>query len=486
MHDRAKPCIGKIGALYIALSLIAWNGASNAVASTLSVPPSGNSQWTLNPPPRQDIGPLIAGTPPTTAVVGQPFSFQPSITAAAAANGDKLRFFVTNRPSWASFDTVTGQLWGIPQATDLGSHEQIAIGANDGTHTQALRQFAVNVVSAGKSHYGHYFSTHYSDTPATAAMLCEKAGVSGVVWHQTWNQVEPSPGVYNFSSFDKVLATIAASHNPHCQLWLFVEFKSYRNSPVRNPCPAYLQAKHSGLNVIGGRAATCFMWESVVTDAYVAMIKAAAAHFDRNPRIEGFIIQESSLGFNGPYSQAVARGGTYTPTAWRNALINIISECGAAFSNSHCVSFLNFLQGNQSYLYEVSAAISAIPDNRVCISGPDLLPTNPALYRGRDAIYQVISRHTGCRSISAQNASYQVGGCSLQCMFDFAVSGTVGAFPASAPLTGGLCVNSYLFWNDRANKSRTGLDWKNALPVIASHPYGPDWYKQCAGSRGPP
>jgi hypothetical protein len=223
-----------------------------------------------------------------------------------------------------------------------------------------------------------------------------------------------------------------------------------------------------------------------VANDYVAMMKAAAAHFDRNPHVEGFIIQESSLGFRGAYSQAVNHGGTYTPKAWRNALIHIISECAAAFSTSRCVSFLNFLQGDQSYLYDISAAISAIPNNRVCISGPDLLPTEPALYRGRDAVYQVIARHPGCRSISAQNDSYQVRGCGLECMFNFGVSGTVGAFPASAPLTGGLCVNSYFFWNDKATKSRTGLDWKNALPVIASHPYGPDWYRQCAGGAGAP
>jgi hypothetical protein len=361
MHDGAKPGIGKIGALFIALSLIAWNGANNAVASTLSVPQSGNPQPSLDASPSPlEAGALIAGTPPTTAVVGQPFSFQPSLTAAGAANGGKLKFFVANKPSWASFNSVTGQLWGVPQETDLGSHEQIMISANDGTHTQVLRQFAVNVMSARKSHYGHYFSTHYSDTPATAAMLCEHVGVRGVVWHQTWNEVEPTRGVYNFKAFDKVLAAIAASRNPQCQLWLFVEFKSFRNSPVRNPCPVYLQARHSGLNVVGGRAASCFMWESVVANAYVAMMKAAAAHFDRNPHVEGFILQESSLGFSGEYSQSVARGGTYTPTAWRNSLVHIISECGAAFSSSRCVSFLNFLQGDQSYLYDISAAISAV------------------------------------------------------------------------------------------------------------------------------
>ena len=67
------------------------------------------------------------------------------------------------------------------------------------------------------------------------------------------------------------------------------------------------------------------MWEPSVVNAYASMMKAAAARFDGNPRVEGFIIQESSLGFNGNYSQDVASGDSYTATAWRDALISIIS-----------------------------------------------------------------------------------------------------------------------------------------------------------------
>jgi hypothetical protein len=344
----------------------------------------------------------------------------------------------------------------------------------------------VTVIRALKSNFGHYFATTYSDTPAAAASLCEHPGVSGLVWRRTWNEVEPAAGVYDFSSFDKVLAAIAASHNPNCQLWLFVEFKSFSTSPTKNPCPTYLQAQHSALNSYGNGAVTCFIWEPTVVNAYTAMMRAAAAHLDSNPRVEGLIIQESSLGLSGAYSQDVANGGTYTPVAWRDALIEIIDQCAAAFASSRCMPFLNFLRGNQSYLHDISAAISAVPDNQVCFSGPDLLPNNASLYDSDNKVYEVLSRHTGCRSNSAQNDSYQVPGCGLDCIFHFAVGGTLGMFPASAPLTGGLCVNSYIFWNDKTSKSKTGLTYKDALPVIATHPYGPDWLKQCVGTDGAP
>jgi len=341
-------------------------------------------------------------------------------------------------------------------------------------------------VAGLKKHYGHYFATNYTDTPASAAALCEEPGVTGIVWRQPWNAVEPTAGHYDFSSFDQVLAAISHSANPSCQLWLFIEFKSFSNSPTHNPCPAYLQAQHSAPNV-DDPAATCFMWEPVVNNAYIAMMQAAGQHFDQNPRVEGLILEESSLSLNGAYSQDVAVGGTYTAVAWRDGLIKLIQGCSAAFPHSRCTAFLNFLRGGNAYLADVSAAISAIPDNQACFSGPDLLPDNTSLTTGSSSAYQLLTRHTGCRSNSAQNDSFDVPGFGLESIFQFAVGGTFGSFDASAPRTSGVCVNSYLFWNHLVARSpRTNLNWTDALPVIAAHPYGPDWYGQCAGGGGAP
>ncbi len=492
MHSGYKAGLRGVATLLIIVSLLACNGKSDTVSST--DPPSGRVATkpppTVMPPPppssspptTTDVMPEIAGTPPTKAMVDKPFNFQPSVSDGS---GGKLTFSVSGRPPWTSFDASTGHLWGTPHQTDAGVREQISISVSNGKHTQALPRFALTVVLPRKSNYGHYFATHYSDTPTDAAALCEHPGVSGVVWRQTWNQVERSAGTYDFSSFDKVLAAISASRNPHCQLWLFVEFKSFATSPVKNPCPTYLQAQHSAPNSFGKGAATCFMWEPSVVSAYVQMMKAAAQRYDSNPRVEGLMLQESSLGFNNGFSQDVADGGTYTPAAWRDGLIQIIGECANAFSSSRCLSFLNFLRGGQQYLNDISAAISAVPDNQVCFSGPDLLPNNRSLYDSPDKVYQVLTRHAGCRSNSAQNDSYHVAGCALDCIFHFAVSGTLGAFPVNAPLTGGVCVNSYLFWNDRTVHGR-GLSYKDALPIIAAHPYGAGWLDQCSGSNGAP
>jgi hypothetical protein len=332
-----------------------------------------------------------------------------------------------------------------------------------------------------KPHFGHYFATRYADKPSDAAMMCEHVGVSGVVWRRTWNEVEPAAGVYDFSAFDQVLAAIAASRNPQCQLWVFVEFKSFESSPVKNPCPTYLQAQHSARNIRGSGASTCFMWEPVVLAAYANMIAAAAARYDANPRVEGVIFQESALGFEGAFSQDVAAGGTYTPQAWRDALIELSQRCTNSFANSRCMFFMNFIRNGQAYLRDVSAAIAASPGDRACFSGPDLLPNETSLYNNNNSPYEVLVRHKGCRANSAQSQSYQVPGCALACIFRFAVSGTFGDFNETAPITSGVCVNSYIFWNHRTLRSTTGLDWTSALPVIAANPYGAGWYGRCVG-----
>jgi hypothetical protein len=425
-----------------------------------------------------DAKPKISGTPTTWVPPTQPYDFAPT---ASDADGDALQFSITGQPSWAQFDPSTGRLWGTPQVEHAGTSSVVTISVSAGKATTAMPHFLLSVISsARKARYGHHVTLRNSDTPADAAHICEQPGVMGVVWRQSWYEVEPSPGVYDFSRFDAILTAINRSRNPTCAAWLFVEFKSFGSSVNKNPCPIHLQAR-SGPNDSGNQASTCFLWEPVVRDAYVSMLQAAAAHYDANPGVEGWVVQETALGFNGSFSQDVSAGGTYTPAGWRDALMHIVSECGAAFSRSRCLVFLNFIHGGQRYLSDVAASIAAVPENRACFSGPDILPGAASLYRAETSSYEVLTRHRGCRANSAQWDSLSLSDCDLECVFRFAVGGAFGDFPENDPRTGGLCVNSYLFWNRPANNNGNHHDWTDVQNVIAAHPYGPDWTDRCAG-----
>jgi hypothetical protein len=89
--------------------------------------------------------PTIAGTPPTSVTAGQPYSFTPT---TKDPSGKALTFSVTNNPSWASFNTATGQLSGTPTSTNVGTYSNIGISVTDGTQSASLAPFSIAVNSS--------------------------------------------------------------------------------------------------------------------------------------------------------------------------------------------------------------------------------------------------------------------------------------------------------------------------------------------------
>ncbi len=88
--------------------------------------------------------PIISGTPTTRAVEGISYSFIP--TASDVDVGDTLSFVITNPPTWANFNVVTGELSGSPTANDVGVVTGIVIGVDDGTTTISLAAFDLTIV----------------------------------------------------------------------------------------------------------------------------------------------------------------------------------------------------------------------------------------------------------------------------------------------------------------------------------------------------
>jgi hypothetical protein len=92
-----------------------------------------------------NTAPTISGSPTTSVVAGNAYSFTPT---AADANGNALTFSIVNRPTWASFSTTTGRLSGTPTASNVGSYENITIRVSDGTATTSLPAFSIAVTAA--------------------------------------------------------------------------------------------------------------------------------------------------------------------------------------------------------------------------------------------------------------------------------------------------------------------------------------------------
>ena len=92
--------------------------------------------------------PVVSGTPSTSVVAGSGYAFRPS---GSDPEGRALAWSITNRPSWAAFNTSTGALTGTPTSSHVGTYSNIVISASDGTNRTSLRAFNVAVNSPGSS-----------------------------------------------------------------------------------------------------------------------------------------------------------------------------------------------------------------------------------------------------------------------------------------------------------------------------------------------
>lgn len=90
-----------------------------------------------------NAAPVISGSPARSVNAGSAYSFRP---VATDADSSTLAFSISNRPSWATFNTTNGQLSGTPTASQVGSYGNVTISVSDGRSTATLPAFAINVV----------------------------------------------------------------------------------------------------------------------------------------------------------------------------------------------------------------------------------------------------------------------------------------------------------------------------------------------------
>ncbi len=87
--------------------------------------------------------PVISGNPPVTIDEDSPYLFTPG--AGDPDTGDELTFSITNKPSWASFNTATGELSGTPLNEHVGITAGIVISVSDSVESASLDAFSITV-----------------------------------------------------------------------------------------------------------------------------------------------------------------------------------------------------------------------------------------------------------------------------------------------------------------------------------------------------
>ncbi len=92
--------------------------------------------------------PVIQGIPDLLVLGRNNYQFVP--LASDPDQGDVLTFTISNKPSWATFNTSTGVLSGTPQNSQAGSYGNIVISVSDGQLSAALAPFTITVQSSNK------------------------------------------------------------------------------------------------------------------------------------------------------------------------------------------------------------------------------------------------------------------------------------------------------------------------------------------------
>jgi hypothetical protein len=141
--------VQKIYVLLILTSLISACGGSESSTPVIIIPPIVADLFS------------ISGDPETEVAEESSYLFEPSIAFAI-----NVSYSITNKPSWASFDTLTGILSGVPNDADIGTHSDIIITATDDITSSSIGPFSITVIAvndapilADQTHSGLGFSS---------------------------------------------------------------------------------------------------------------------------------------------------------------------------------------------------------------------------------------------------------------------------------------------------------------------------------------
>lgn len=92
--------------------------------------------------------PTLSGTPATTITENSTYSFTPIGNDEDNGETATLTYSIANAPHWASFNTLTGELAGLPTTSDIGNYNGIVISVTDVNNAiSSLPSFNIQVTS---------------------------------------------------------------------------------------------------------------------------------------------------------------------------------------------------------------------------------------------------------------------------------------------------------------------------------------------------
>lgn len=110
--------------------------------------------------------PIISGSTTSLITWDEAYRFTPT---ASDSDNDTLTFDIQNAPSWASFDTSTGTLFGTPGISNVNTFSNIIISVFDGYVSSNLAAFSITVKNLESTASGESTSTLISSYPSSGS-----------------------------------------------------------------------------------------------------------------------------------------------------------------------------------------------------------------------------------------------------------------------------------------------------------------------------
>ncbi len=436
----------------VILGTVSWNGQEVFTRSDLA----GHGPMTISHPitlnPSNDLfsslvgqpgsvlrlrvtspntAPTISGSPAASVRPGESYSFIPTVTdpdLSCGAASDVLSFTIQNKPSWASFNTATGELSGTPAYLDAGIYSGIVIAVSDGTNLPvALPAFSIEVVQLGASAFiaaddGGTLEVTEPASPIYGASLVIPAGAlpfDTVVWLvPSAAEIEPlHVGNYRVSPTAEVFPDGILLNVP-------AELRLPILPPGMDPLASGLAI---GLSKSAGVVSAGDILDNDFSDGFGSLSTGHFSRFQINKTFVDETLSAVSI-VNPPLSSGsyVARVGTADPIEVRaricgkDALGACISLNSAISANLNkyriAVRFLNSNDPSNPYFISTDAGLVYVPDplgqddyfafNATASSFP------PAALQGDVSLSAVVHR---ARANPIQNGAFDCSTASNQC-----------------------------------------------------------------------
>jgi hypothetical protein len=145
------------------------------------------------------------GAPPTSVLPDRYYGFQ---TYATDTDGRGVTYSIKNKPSWATFDTQYGHLYGTPPTSAVGTYAGIVISASDGISQASLSPFSIVVGSGSSSGSG---GTTTGGGGSTGGTTGSGAGSATLSWQPPTTNTNGT-AVKNLAGYSIYYGTSASSY----------------------------------------------------------------------------------------------------------------------------------------------------------------------------------------------------------------------------------------------------------------------------------